>query len=622
MKFWLNRAKSLGSPQSLLTLATGLGILAAWRIGDSIADSRDWVQWLTLGLALLGGAPIFLGAAKGLLKGRSNVDELVSIAIIAALVGGEYLAAAVVAFMMNFGKMLEDFVEEVSGDAITRLLELAPQIARVKVDDGYREVPARSVARGDIVLVREGDRIPVDGAVHTGSMTVDLSSITGESVPVFKSLGEEVFAGTVNVEGVAEIRSTGSGQETVLNRIVQMVETAKARKAPVERLAERYARYFTPTILAISLLIFLLTRDWHRAIAVLIVACPCSLVLATPTAVVAGIARSAFSGILARGGDVMEAVGRVTTVALDKTGTVTTGRSTVETVVALGDVSETEIIRLAASAETVSSHPLGAALIEHARGLKLDLATPTSFRTLPGRGVVAKVDGRTVSVGSHYLLEDPTIPASARPLVKDLRAEGFTCLTVGIDGSPAGLLAMRDSARPEIKDVVARLKKLGVARITLLTGDNRQVAQAIAAQTGIDDVRAGLFPADKLQYVEKWQKDGERVLMVGDGVNDAPALAQADIGVAMGINGTDVAVESADVTLLGDDLRKLVDIIRMGKRTLSVIRFNLVFSVLLNVAAFVAAGLGDLSPVGAAILHNAGSVFVMVNAGIMAVRKL
>ena len=203
-----------------------------------------------------------------------------------------------------------------------------------------------------------------------------------------------------------------------------------------------------------------------------------------------------------------------------------------------------------------------------------------------------------------------------------MRAEGFTCLTVGIDGSPAGLLAMRDSARPEIRQVVADLKKLGVARVTLLTGDNRQVAQAIAAQAGIEDVRAGLFPADKLQHVEKWQKDGERVLMVGDGVNDAPALAQADVGVAMGINGTDVAVESADVTLLGDDLRKLVDIIRMGKRTISVIRFNLVFSVLLNIAAFVAAGLGDLSPVGAAILHNAGSVFVMVNAGIMAVRKL
>ncbi len=622
MTFWLSLIRNVRAPQSALTLVTGVGILVAWRAGAETPDGPAWVWWLILALAFAGGAPIFAGAARGLIRGRSNVDELVTVAIVAALIGGEHLAAAVVAFMMNFGRMLEDLVEEVSGDAVARLIELVPQVARVKAEDGYSVIAAADVRKSDIVLVREGDGIAVDGTIETGAMTLDQSSITGESVPVFKSIGQTVFAGTVNVEGVAEIRATGTGGDTTLSRIVRLVESAKMRKAPVERVAERYARYFMPVILAVSALVFVVTRDWQRAIAVLIVACPCSLVMATPTAVAAGIARSALGGILARGGDVMEAVGKITTVALDKTGTITSGRLVVHRIIPLSDIPESEVLRLTASAETLSSHPLGTALIEHARAAGLELATPESFEALPGRGIVARVGNRTVSVGSHYLLQDPMTPATARPLVKDLRAEGLTCLTVGIDGRPAALLAMRDSVRPEIKGVVASLRGLGIRRFILLTGDNNEVANAIARDAGIDEVHAELLPADKLAYIADWQKGGERVLMVGDGVNDAPALAQADVGVAMGRYGTDVAIESSDVTLLSDDLSKLVGLIRMGRRTLSVIKFNLAFSVVLNVAAFVAAGVGDLSPIGAAILHNVGSVFVMVNAGLMTVRRL
>ena len=622
MTFWSNVIQNLRTLQSALTLVTGVGILVAWRAGAGTPEGPAWVWWLILALAFAGGAPIFSGAARGLIRGRSNVDELVTVAIVAALIGGEHLAAAVVAFMMNFGRMLEELVEEVSGDAVARLIQLVPQVARVKTEDGYVVIAAADVRKGDVVLVREGDGIPVDGAIETGAMTLDQSSITGESAPVFKSIGETVFTGTVNVEGVAEIRATGTGADTTLSRIVRLVESAKTRKAPVERVAERYARYFTPVILAVSALVFVVTGDWERAITVLVVACPCSLVMATPTAVAAGIARSALSGILVRGGDVMEAVGKVTTVALDKTGTITKGRLIVDRIIPLSDMPESEVLRLTASAETLSSHPLGTALIDHAHAAGLELTTPESFEALPGWGVVARVGNRTVSVGSHYLLEDPTTPATARPLVKDLRAEGFTCLTVGIDGRPAALLAMRDSVRPEIKSVVASLRGLGIRRFVLLTGDNREVANAIARDAGIDEVHAELLPADKLAYIEDWQKGGERVLMVGDGVNDAPALAQANVGVAMGRDGTDVAIESSDVTLLSDDLSKLVGLIRMGRRTLSVIRFNLAFSVLLNVAAFVPAGFGDLSPIGAAILHNVGSVFVMVNAGLMAVRRL
>ena len=325
LQFWARQTRALSTPVNALTILTGFGILAAWLL-DSNLESQTPVRLAALALALVGGAPIFLGALRGLIKRRSNVDELVSIAIVAAMVGGEALAAAVVAFMMNFGKMLESLAEHASGDAVSGLLELTPDVARLKTETGYDEVPAEDVKQGQVVLVREGDRIPVDGEIIAGSASVDQSSITGEAIPVRREVADAVFAGTVNVEGVVEIRATQTGESTTVNRIVRLVEAAKQRSAPVERLAERYARYFTPAILVISAAVFALTLDWRRAIAILIVACPCSLVLATPTALVAGIARAALTGILVRGGDALEAIGKITMVAFDKTGTITTGQ--------------------------------------------------------------------------------------------------------------------------------------------------------------------------------------------------------------------------------------------------------------------------------------------------------
>ena len=618
--FWARQVKSLAMPGNVLTIVTGLGILAVWLAGLAVGESR--LTWaMTMALALAGGTPIFIGAARGLAGGRSNVDELVSIAIVAAVLGDEAMAAAVVAFMMNFGKMLEDLAEHASGDAVAGLLELTPHVARLKTEAGYREVAASELSKGDVVLVREGDRIAADGRVVAGSASVDQSSIIGESVPVRREVGDKVFAGTVNVEGVIEIRATQTGESTTIRRVARLVEAAQHRSAPVERIAQRYARYFTPAILLLAGVVFALTRDWHRAITILIVACPCSLVMATPTALVAGMARAALDGILIRGADVLEALSKVTTVALDKTGTITSGRPRVQEVVQLGDIGEREVVKLAASAEMLSSHPLATAFSSRARSEGIELESPQTFEVVAGRGVVASVSNQTVSVGSHYLLEDPATPAAARPIAKDLRAQGLTCLTVGVDGEPAALVATRDTVRPGAREGIAALEKQGVRRTVLLTGDNQAVASLIAEEVGVGEVHASLLPAQKLETVQTFQAAGEKVLMVGDGVNDAPALATADVGVAMGHSGTDIAIESADVALLTDDISKVASAIGLGRRSMSVVKFNLAFSLALNAAAFVAAGLGALSPVGAAVLHNAGSVFIMLNAALLVARR-
>ncbi len=618
--FWARQVKSLTTPGNILTTVTGLGILAIWPASLAAGENR-WIWAVALALALAGGAPIFIGAARGLAGGRSNVDELVSIAIIAAILGDEVTAAAVIAFMMNFGKMLEDLAEHVSGDAVAGLLELTPDVARLKTDAGYRETPASELSKGDVILVREGDKIAADGQVVTGSASVDQSSIVGESVPVRREVNDKVFAGTVNVEGVIEIRATETGEFTTISRVARLVEAARQRTAPVERVAQRYARYFTPAILLLAAIVFALTQDWRRSITILIVACPCSLVMATPTALVAGMARAALDGILIRGADVLEALSKVTTVALDKTGTITSGSPQVQEVVQLGDIGEQEVVKLAASAEMLSSHPLARAFSSRARSDGIELESPKTFEVVAGRGVVASVSNQTVSVGSHYLLEDPATPAAARPIAKDLRAKGLTCLTVGVDGEPAALVATRDTIRPGAREAIAELEKQGVRRTALLTGDSLAVASLIAEEVGVGEVHASLLPAQKLERVRTFQAAGEKVLMVGDGVNDAPALATADVGVAMGRSGADIAIESADVALLTDDISKVASAISLGKRSMSVVKFNLAFSLTLNAAAFVAAGLGALSPVGAAVLHNAGSLFIMLNAALLVARR-
>ena len=614
-------ARALATPQNAFTIGTGFAVLAAWLLQGNPAAPRP-LFYIAMASALAGAIPILAGALKGLRRRRWNVDELVAIAILAGIVGNEMLAAAVVAFMMNFGSMLERMAERVSDDAVSKLLELAPAVALLKTESGYREVPAESLRIGNVVLVREGDRVPADGVVVTGSASMDQSSITGEALPVGKATGDTVFAGTVSVEGVVEVEATATGESTTISQIVRLVEAAKLRAAPVERLAQRYAKFFTPAVLLLAAVVFAATQDWRRAITVLIVACPCSLVLATPTAVVAAIARAALSGILVRGGDALEALAKITLVAFDKTGTLTTGRPRVEQVVPLGGLQESEVLRLAAGAEMLSSHPLARAVLEYARVHELEPGRPTGFEVVAGRGVTASVSGRQVTVGSHYLLEDPTAPEAARPLARNFRSRGLTCLTVGVDGRPAAMVAVRDTVRAGARSAITALEKEGIRRIVLLTGDSEAVAASIASEAGIVEFRAGLLPEHKLRFIEGFQAAGDRVLMVGDGVNDAPALVRADVGVAIGHGGADIAIESSDLVLLTGDLHKVAEAIRLGKRTLSTIKFNLAFSAVLTVAAFVAAGLGALSPIGAALVHNAGSVFIMMNAALLAARRI
>jgi heavy metal translocating P-type ATPase len=466
---------------------------------------------------------------------------------------------------------------------------------------------------GDRVLVRPGDRVPVDGTILSGEASLNEASITGESMPVDKTTGAKVFAGTTSQSGAVVLRADRVGRETTIGRIIQVVRAAQEQKGAVQKIADRFAVYFTPVILSIAVLVWFLTRDLYRVMAVLVIACPCALVLATPTAVVASVGNAARRGGLIKGGVSLETAGRVTAVAFDKTGTLTRGQPIVVAVEPFGGRSVRDVLQMAAIAEVRSEHPLGRAVVEHARAEGLTPADPEHFTMTFGRGVEATRDGRRLEVGNHRILDERDAALDA--LVAHER-RGRTALVVRVDGESWGVIALADAVRPQARSMVERLQALGVRRIVMLTGDHAVTAQAIAGEVGITEVRAGLLPEQKLDVIRKLRAAGEIVAMVGDGVNDAPALALADVGIAMGAAGTDVALETADVALMGDDLSLLPEILALSRRALGIIRQNIWgFAVFVNVAGIVLAGSGVLSPIGAALVHNVASLFVVINSG-------
>ncbi|GIV17730.1 MAG: copper-exporting P-type ATPase A [Armatimonadota bacterium] len=591
---------------------------------------------LTTPVQFVIGAPFYVKAWHALRARSANMETLIvlgtSAAYFTSLIATfwtdgavYYETAAVIITLITFGKYLEARAKGRARQAIERLMRLAPQEATRIRDGGEEIIPVSAVQVGDLLRVRSGEAIPVDGAVVEGFATVDESMLTGESVPVEKRIGDPVAAGTLNTDGVLVIRAHRVGADTMLAQIVRAVERAQAAKAPVQRLADAVAAVFVPIVLLIALAtlgVWLLvlkvdfTTAMIHAVGVLVIACPCALGLATPTAVLVGTGRGAELGVLVKDAETLERARQVDTVVLDKTGTLTLGKPRVHHVEALNSVAEEELLRLAAAAEVGSTHPFGQAIVQCAQERAIPLPPINGFRAVAGGGVLAEVEGRRLAVGSARLLEEEAITLSpkAQAKVYTLQSQGYTTVLVAINGESAGVLALRDEPHPTAREAVAQLQAMGL-EVWMVTGDQRVVAKAIAQEVGIPSERvlAEVLPQGKAEAVAALQKQGHRVAFVGDGINDAPALAQADVGIAMG-EGTDVALESADIALLGSDLRGVATALKLSHATVRTIRQNLFFAFVYNVLGIPLAAMGYLSPMLAALAMSLSSVSVVTNA--------
>jgi len=584
------------------------------------------------------GKPFYVGAYKALRSGSANMDVLVSLGTSAAYLYSLYLTidwyvrgghmpslyfetSAILITLVILGKLLEARAKGRASQAIRSLMQLQAKTALIVRDGKELTVPVEEVVVGDIVLVRPGDKVPVDGMVLEGVSTVDESMLTGESLPVEKKAGDSVIGATINNNGMLRIRATKVGEETALAQIIRVVEEAQGSKAPIQRVADVISGIFVPIVVGIAAVVFLawiwlvtpgnFAEALEKAIAVLVIACPCALGLATPTSIMAGSGRAAELGILFKGGEHLEQMHKIDAVVLDKTGTVTKGKPELTDVLAQGD--ETEFLRLVGAAEKSSEHPLAEAIVAGIRERGIELPEVESFEAIPGFGIRAVVEGKTVVVGTRRLMERHQVDAlSAYEEMSRLEKAGKTAMLAAIDNRYAGLVAVADTIKETSKAAVSRLKEMGI-EVIMITGDNERTAKAIAAQVGIDHVRAEVLPEGKAEEVKKLQAQGKNVAMVGDGINDAPALATADIGVAIG-TGTDVAIEAADVTLMRGDLSGVPDAIIMSRKTMRNIRQNLFWALGYNTLGIPIAAIGLLAPWVAGAAMALSSVSVVLNA--------
>lgn len=599
----------------LVPAAAGGLIVAAFGAGALGGDTLR--QILMVAAALVAGAPIFRNAVRALMARVIGIDLLVAIAAGGALIIGEYWEAAAVTFLFAIGHALEAATLNRTRSALAALVDVAPDVAVVVRGNEQVEVPAGAVEIGETVLVKNGAKVPVDGVVVAGSGALDEASITGESLPVDKAVGSKVFAGTVSKGGFLQVRAEGVGADTTLARIIHRVEEAQDAKAATQKFMDRFSAWYTPGIMVLALVAGLISGDVTLGLTLLVIGCPGALVISIPVAVVAGIGRAAQSGVLVKGGEFLETAARVNAVALDKTGTLTRGKPRLTDVLVLGEGhTRTSVLRWAALAEAGSEHPLAAPVLaaatqEGAYGGEL----PTHAESVPGKGVKAIIGNSAVLVGNQSLMEaeglrDPAAAAAAARLA----AAGRTPMLVAVDDAVIGLVAVADELRPEAKELVSQLRRAGVRHVAMLTGDAQPVADAVAAATGITDVRAGLLPEEKLEAIAELRRRGYVVAMVGDGVNDAPALATADIGVAMGAAGSAVAVETADIALMADDLRKLPYAIGLAKRTVRIMRQNIIVA-LLTVGLLLAGVLwGGVTMAIGMLVHEGSVLLVIANA--------
>lgn len=623
--FFTRHREFLLSRQTLITLTNALLLLAGF-IVSLIAEETGFIEavtvgsavgkWIYLAAALVGGVPIVIRSLKAVIWHRDiTADLMVSVAMTAAVIVGEYSAAAIVVLMLSVGETLEDYTVSRAENALKELETLLPATVTVRRDGQEVVVPIEEVVPDDIVLVRAGERIGVDGVVIVGNATVNQAPITGESIPVEKEKDDKVFAGTFNELGTLEVRVTSVGEATTMGQIIRLVKEAQESQAPVQRLANRYATYLVPFTFAVAIAVGWLTQDVMRFVVVLVVVCPCALVLATPTAVVAAIGNAARRGILVKSGSSIERVGKVDAVAFDKTGTLTLGKPVVREVISFGQLEVNHLTRLAATVERFSEHPIGRSIVVAAQKKEITLAEPKDFTVLPGFGVKSLVDGQNVIMGNARLLREQGISLSSGDEAKviELEKAGNTVVLLAVDHTVEGAITLADEPRPEAKEAIAELKKLGVKDVIMVTGDNQGTAGMIAAELGVDHFHAEVLPAEKLEIIRELQKQGKKVAFVGDGINDAPAIAVADIGIAMGVSGTDTAFETADICLMKDDTRHVSYVFGLSRKSLKVIWLNVIFSMSVNVVAAVLGGFGLIHVVVGALMHEASALPVLAN---------
>jgi len=611
-----NIRSSLAHPASRrlwLTIGSGALIITGLIARYGFGQIEIW-RVLMIAAAIFAGWDIAIRAWRALRVKAFSIELLVTVAAVGALIIGEVWESAAVTFLFMFGGWLEARTMGQTRGALKALLDAAPATATVLRDGDPVEVPAHMVQLGETVLVKAGQRIPVDGEVIEGSAAVSEAAITGEPMPAEKAPGSHVHAGTIAENGLLRIRATGVGADTTLARIIHRVEEAQEEKAPAQRMIERFAQWYTPSIIGLAIVSFAVTQDIRLALTLLVVGCPGALVISTPVSIVAGIGRAARSGILIKGGQHLESAGRIDTLALDKTGTLTEGKPQFASIVALGSITEAELLHLAATAEAGSTHPLGRPIVEAGRA-QGPLSTPEALEEHAGMGLTARIDGQTIAAGNRRLMDTLgiTLGEDGEAALNRLLANGQTPILVARDGRLIGLLGMSDMAREGAKEAIARLREIGIGRVVMLTGDQLGAAEAIAREVGIDEVHAGLMPEDKLELIRKMKADGAHVAMVGDGINDAPALAAADTSIAMGAAGSDVAIETADIALLKDDLGKIPEAMAISRATLGNMRQNLVIALVTVAGLLAGVFTGNVHMAGGMLVHQLSVLIVIAN---------
>jgi len=563
--------------------------------------------------AIILGYPIVFTAIKDLRKGRLSTNELVAIAVLASFASGNYQESGLVAFFMLLGEIIETRTAEGARNSIESLIKLTPTKARRVTGSNEEEVEVASLKVGDVIRVRPGDNVAADGQIMTGQGSFNQANITGESLPVDKKSGDEVFAGTQNLTGVLEIKVSRAGEDTTLGRVRDLILAAEKTKLPIMRIVDQYMGFYTPLVLLIGALVWAFSQDLSRVITVFIIACPCAFILATPTAMVAALSAAARLGILIKNVGDLELSAKINAFIFDKTGTLTTGQLAVSRLSPLGDIKPAELLHLAASAEKYSNHPTAKALSELASEAGLDLAEPGDFEETAGRGIKAKVSGANIVIGRAQWLKDNGISDGFESKVDLSEAEGYSLLYVAKNGEFAGWIGLQDRTRSEAKESLAELTDAGVRRIAMVSGDLKTVATRVAKEIGCEEVLAECLPEDKVEFVRKMKAKGYRVAVVGDGVNDAPALAAGDLGIAMGAAGSEVAIHSATIALMNNDLRRLPFLVRLSRKTRSVINQNFLFGVVFVIGGLIMAAMGIINPVLAAVLHVVGSLLVVFN---------
>ncbi len=593
-----------------------------------LTDTRFPVDpaWITV---IICGFPLlYLAITRLIFRRWVSSALLISIAMIASIAIGELFAAGEVAFIMAIGAILEDRTVERAKKGLKQLISLTPVQGRRIVSDGLESreemVPVEQIREGNILRILPGEAIPADGEIISGNTSVDQSIMTGESLPVDKGAGDGVFCGTINCFGAIDIIATKVGEDSSLQKLIRMVRDAEGRKAPMQRIADQWATWLVPVALAVAIITFIATRDITRAVTILVVFCPCALALATPTSIMAAIGQAAKHGVIIKSGEALENMGKVDCIAFDKTGTLTNGNLMVADIYPLAEeIDKEQLLGLAASAETYSEHPAAKAILAHTKELQIVIEPAIDFQMLPGKGITAAINGQTLLCGTLTFMKEKQIPIdeSAVITLDRFRAQGKAIILVAKGRALIGVITFSDTLRDTAHNMVRELHRMNT-QVVLLTGDHAQTAKYFAEKAGIHSVKAELLPEDKVSSIAELKKQGYKVCMIGDGVNDAPALKTADVGVAMGGIGSDIAVEAADIALVGDDIAKIPYLKKLSASTLRTIKFNIVLSMTINFIAILLSAAGVLNPITGALVHNAGSVLVVLNAALLYDRKI